>query len=264
MSEQPFDRWEAQLEETARGLKYPPTPDIASAVSRQLVAKRRHPGLAHRRVVWALATVGVLIIGILLVPPVRAGILEVLRIGAVRIFLVEPTSTPLPPPSIATPTQPTVTPQPTATPLTSVLDLAGETTLAEARRRVNFPIRLPTYPADLGPPDKVFVQEFAGPILIFVWLDDNQPSRVRLSLYQLPPGPYVEKSRPRALESTSVNGRSAIWAEGAHLLITPSGSDVMRRLVDGHLLVWTEGDITYRLETDLSQAEAIRIAESFR
>jgi hypothetical protein len=36
------------------------------------------------------------------------------------------------------------------------------------------------------------------------------------------------------------------------------------RLVDGHVLIWADGDITYRLETNLLLEEAIRIAESLR
>lgn len=255
-----FERWESQLQETARSFSYPPTPDIAGAVGGQIA--RRRAGLApRRRASLALAAIVVLIVGLLLVPPVRAGILEVLRIGVVRINLVEPTVIP-PPTAEPTRTQPTVTPRPT--PLSSILDLEGETTLAAAQARVDFPIRLPSYPADLGAPNKVFVQDFGGPVLIFVWLDDQQPDRVRLSMYQFAPGPYAEKTRPQVIKPVTVNGRPAIWGEGEHLLITRSGRDVMRRLVDGHVLVWTEGQATYRIETDLSESEAIRVAESLR
>lgn len=255
-----FERWESQLQETARSFSYPPTPNIAGAVGGRIARRRTGPA-SRRRAILALAAVAVLIVGLLLVPPVRAGILEVLRIGAVRINLVDPTATP--PPTVApTRSQPTITPRPT--PLSSILDLEGETTLAAAQARVDFPIRLPSYPADLGAPDKVFVQDFGGPVLIFVWLDDQQPDQVRLSMYQFSPGPYAEKTRPQVIKSTTVNGRPAIWGEGEHLLITRSGRDVMRRLVDGHVLVWTEGEITYRLETALSETEAIRVAESLR
>ncbi len=38
----------------------------------------------------------------------------------------------------------------------------------------------------------------------------------------------------------------------------------MRHLVEGHVLVWVEDEITYRLETDLNLEEAIRIAELLR
>jgi len=33
-------------------------------------------------------------------------------------------------------------------------------------------------------------------------------------------------------------------------------------LVEGNVLLWTEGEITYRLETDQRMEEAVRIAES--
>lgn len=256
-----FDRWEAQLEETARAFSYPPTPDIAGAVGRRSASRRAGP-LPRRRARLILVAIGVLILALLLVPPVRAGLLEVLRIGAVRINLVEPTATPLPPTAAPARTQPTLTPRPT--PLSSILDLEGETTLPAAQAQADFPIRLPSYPADLGPPDKVFLQDFGGPLLIFVWLDDQQPDRVRLSMYQFLPGPYAEKSRPEMIKPVTVNGRTAIWGEGEHLLITRSGRDVMRRLVDGHVLIWTEGEVTYRIETDLTEQEAIRVAESLR
>lgn len=256
-----FDRWDAQLEETARSFSYPPTPDIAGAVRRQ-IASRRVGLAARRRASLALVGIGVLLAGLLLVPPVRAGIVAVLRIGAVRIFLVEPTTTPLPPTAEPARTQPTITPRPT--PLSSILDLAGETTLAAAQAQVDFPIRLPSYPADLGSPDKVFVQDFGGPLLIFVWLDDAQPDRVRLSMYQFLPGPYAEKSRPEVIKSSTVNGRPALWGQGEHLLITRSGGTVLHRLVDGNVLLWTEGEVTYRLETALPEPEAIRVAESLR
>jgi len=34
------------------------------------------------------------------------------------------------------------------------------------------------------------------------------------------------------------------------------------RLVNGHVLIWENGEVTYRLETDLSMEEAVKIAES--
>jgi hypothetical protein len=35
-------------------------------------------------------------------------------------------------------------------------------------------------------------------------------------------------------------------------------------LIEGHVLIWKEGDITYRLETDLPVEEAVKIAESLK
>jgi hypothetical protein len=36
------------------------------------------------------------------------------------------------------------------------------------------------------------------------------------------------------------------------------------RLVEGHVLIWADGSLTYRLETELPLDEALRIAESLR
>ncbi len=33
-------------------------------------------------------------------------------------------------------------------------------------------------------------------------------------------------------------------------------------MIDGHVLIWKKSSLTYRLETDLSLKEAIKIAES--
>jgi hypothetical protein len=36
----------------------------------------------------------------------------------------------------------------------------------------------------------------------------------------------------------------------------------MRRLVEGNVLIWFENGLTYRLESDLSLEETVRVAES--
>ena len=54
--------------------------------------------------------------------------------------------------------------------LASILDLKGKTSLPAARARVDFPIRLPTYPPDLGSPDGVFLQDINGAVVVLVWL----------------------------------------------------------------------------------------------
>jgi hypothetical protein len=151
------------------------------------------------------------------------------------------------------------------TPLNSVMDLAGETTLAEAQEQIDFPIRLPTYPADLGSPDRVFFQNIGGPAVVLVWLDPNKPSRVALSLHQLGPGTFADKGNPGSVQETTVNGRQALWTEGPYILQFRRGNRVdydMRRLVTGRVLIWVEGEVTYRLETDLPLEEAVRVAES--
>ena len=91
-----------------------------------------------------------------------------LRIGVVRIF-PGPSTTAIPPrvptaipqsqsPLTATP-HPALTPQIEPDYITSLEGLAGETTLEEAQGQVSFPILLPSFPAGIGKPDRIFLQE---------------------------------------------------------------------------------------------------------
>jgi hypothetical protein len=151
-------------------------------------------------------------------------------------------------------------------PLASLLDLTGETTLAEALDSASFSIQLPAYPPDLGLPDHVFLQDMQGQVLVLVWLDPADPLRIRLSLHQ-----YVGKENitglkysPPVVQKTSVNGQAAVWAEGPYLLELTNGDYQLVRLIEGHVLIWAQDDITYRLESDLPLTEAVRIAESLQ
>ena len=266
MNEQQYERWEARLRETARALPYPPTPDLSTAARTRSIHTPFPP--SRRPLALALAVL-LVVLGALAVPPVRARIIEVLRIGAIRILPVEPTPVPpvSAPPVVPSPSTAPPTPRPTPTLVTSLLDLDGETTLQDAQQRVPFPIRLPTTPPDLGPPDKVFLQDLGGAVLILVWLEPGSSEQVRFSLHQFGPGTFAEKIRPRAVRQTTVKGMPAVWATGPYLIKVrgASGEDfIERRMVNGHVLIWTEGEITYRLETVLNMEEAIAIAESLR
>ena len=269
MSHQPIEQWETRLRQIAEEFSYPPTPNIARTVRQRLEQTRTRPVLLPRQLAWFVMIALVILAGLMAVPQVRAAVFEILRIGAVRIvpFTPTPTVTPAPPVFAPTGTTPVATTSPSPTPLSSVLDLAGETTLAEARAKASFAVRLPTYPSDLGPPDHVFLQDFSGPVVVLVWMDRTRPNRVRMSLHELGPGTFAEKIQPPVIQETTVNGPRAVWTEGPHLLQFLRGGQVIydaRRLVEGHTLVWTQGDVTYRLETDLPLDEAVRIAASLK
>jgi hypothetical protein len=103
-----------------------------------------------------------------------------------------------------------------------------------------------------------------GPVVVLVWLDPNRPDRVRLSLHELGPGTFGEKVQPQVIQETTVHGERALWTEGPYMIQLKNGDYDVRRLVMGHVLIWTVGEVTLRLETDLSLEEAVRIAESLR
>jgi len=146
----------------------------------------------------------------------------------------------------------------------TISGLAGETTLADAQAGLPFSIRLPGYPADLGTPERVFLQE-DGEMVILVWTDPDDPEKVLLSLHEIAAGNIiVSKFQPVVIQETQVNGQYAVWAVGPYMVQLESGSYAFRRTVEGNTLIWEEDGITYRLETDLTLEESIRIAESLR
>ena len=273
MSERPMDRWEERVREAARAFPYPPTPDVAAGVARRLRAGEGVGRAALPRIVYAALAAMLFVAALLSVPPVRAAVRQALRIGAVRVVPAPPpaptappaTSAPAPVVGPATTRAPAATARSTPTPPPSVLDLLGETTLARARARFGRRILLPTYPPDLGKPDKVFVQDLGAPVVVLVWLDPERPGRVRLSLDQMGDTVFAEKLQPRVVRRVTVGGAPALWTERRHLLRFRRGGQAdLERLVEGHTLIWTRGKLTYRLETDLPVEEAVRVAESLR
>jgi len=255
-----------QLLSISKGLDYPRTPDIAGAVMARLRGATR-PRFISRRLVWSLTVILILFSSLMLIPPARAAIIEFIQIGVVRIFRAEPT--PLAPPNQEIPSTVvpvTATPVPTSQPLIPILEnLAGEMTLDEAQKAVNYPILLPSYPPDVGKPDRIFVQDADGKMTVLVWLDPQHPDQILMSLHFLPAGSWaIKKIEPTHIQETNVNSQRAIWAIGPYPLRLSNGDLDFVRLIDGHVLIWEQGDITYRLETDLSLEEAVKIAESLR
>lgn len=235
--------WEMRVEDLARRLRYPPTPDIAGQVRARLDLPRvrRLPLLVR-----AVAVIGVaLLLAALLIPDLRSRALEFLQLGAVR-FVEQPTVSPTAPPSVISP----------------VLTLPGETTLDAARDVVPFPIRLPAYPPGIGAPDRVFAPEGPVDTVVMVWLQPDDPGAVRFSLHALGPGHFALKMTTQAQETT-VNGQRALWTTAPHEYLMSIGEgDLVSLPVTTPVLVWEQDGITYRLEGDLSLEDARRIAES--
>jgi len=258
-------QFEEQMKSMASEMQYPYTPDIAGFVMPRLHTST-HARFNSKALAWSLTIILVLLSSLMFIPSARAAIIDFFQIGAVRIFPPQPTPT-LTAPLEATPTTTipeTTTPQPTSDLLLLLNKIAGKTTLAGAQQIADYSILLPTYPADLGEPHYIFVQDIDGAMTILVWLDPQHPDQVRMSLHFIPSQSWViNKMGPKVIRETQVNGRKAIWAEGPYPLKIQGSSDVeFTRLINGHVLIWADGAITYRLETDASMEEAIKIAES--
>ncbi|MGE5463369.1 MAG: hypothetical protein ACM3PS_08435 [Syntrophothermus sp.] len=263
---------EARLRQVVAILPYPETPDLAGRERQRLAGlSRTAPARRLNRLAVGLVVLFMVLAVALLVSPVRARVLDWIRIGSVRIFFTQPTATqpvPTQTPARTGTSVPRMTPTPHPTPtfLQSVLNLGGETTLAKAQEQAGFPIELPASPPDLSSPDHVYLQEMNGPVVVLVWMDPNQPEKVRMSLSEAPSDRLIfEKYAPKSVQDTQVGGHAAVWMDGEYILIMRNGDTTLTRLItQGHTLIWTTGEMTYRLETDADLETAIRIAESIQ
>ncbi|MCI0710920.1 MAG: hypothetical protein L0154_12230 [Chloroflexi bacterium] len=213
---------ENEIRDLTRRVVYPPTPDITIIPTR--------PRSTVRQLAPIAIIVFLLLLGLLVVEPVRAAIVDILRIGGIEIHVGE---TDL---SQATPT----------------FVLVGETTLKEAQAAVNFTLK---YPEALGLPDVVYQQD---KLVVMRW---HEPD---IALYQFN-GEGFYKETPN-IEWTEVDGSTiAAWIATPHLLWFDSGDEQEQQqvyLVEGNVLIWEEPFKTYRLETRLSREETIALAES--
>lgn len=268
MRDGPLDSWEEIVRETAHRFPYPPTPDLAAGSNRKSSVYWR------RWTATALVLACLAIAVMLAIPQARATILHVLRIGGVRIVTVPPSqqTTPSTVEALRSPSptpyaqpSPSIAVTPNTMPTmagTSSPYPKGETTLRRARKAVSFPIKLPTYPENLGRPDRVYLERFGGDVVVLVWLRPHS-TKPLLTLYEMGPGVFAEKLTPPAIKTVRVKGRKAVWTKAPHMLIFLTSPDrYFGYQVKSNTLVWSEGQITYRLESNYSLSRSRRIAES--
>lgn len=262
------ENWEVQLRDIARHLAYPPTPDIAGNVYGTLHPRRQ---ARPTRLILRFGTmVAVLACSLLMVPNIRAQVLEALRLGdsAVRIEQIPPTTQ-----AVADPDVELAVPDSTI-PHRSILDLNGEvaTSIVQARAIFPYPIRLPTYPENLGQPDVVYMLKTGHPYVILGWLNENG-SDLALSLHMVDSDSYVAKQffndyKTETITTTLVNEREAYWLTKPHQVeVYANNSGLLDKYawdVINHVLIWTAGPLTYRLETYVALENAVLIAESLQ
>jgi hypothetical protein len=233
---------ERRLEELGRLLELPPEPELAREVARRIVVPRR-PDRRRLALAIALAALAAAIGAAFAVPQSRAAILDFFGIGGVRIEVVEE----LPPTRLRAP-----------------LGFGPPVSLAEARRRVDFDVRVP---AGLGEPDAVYVAEPEGAI-VFRYGDEERP-RALLLQFRGEAIPYVTKAvrATTRIERLDVAGADAVWISDPHIVVFADRTGDVRQDVvrlAGPVLLWERDGITYRLETSAARDRAVEIAESLR
>jgi hypothetical protein len=261
-----FEQLENALMRAGRSIAYPETPALAAGVRAELEAPRRHAlGLPR----WALAALATLLIAAALLvafPAARDALAQLLGLRTVQIFYVTPTPTATPVP-FATGTM-TPLPTPFATPTAKPFTQCCETTLADAQARAKFKILLPPATA----PSRVYLQDTTDfipatqqSILLF-----GDPSAPTFTLYEATNILYGKLvGGGTTIEETQVNGQRALWLSGApHILVYLDANGhpqfETEQVINANTLAWEIGNVTYRLETRASEAEAIRFAESLR
>ncbi len=220
---------------------------------------RPRTGYTWQRVVAVAAAVVVLAGGLIAFSPgARRAVADFLGLRGVRIK-VQPS--PLPSPG----------------PLGQELQLGEPTPLAAAQTRVPFRVLVPTDPgigvpqAYLGfafPDGQVSLVYPVGPQLP---LSSETGVGMLLTEFQAQVDrQYIEKfiQSDVSIEAVTVNGDPGFWISGGPheiVYLAPNGAQIPDTLrLAGNVLLWQHGDVTLRIESALSKADALRIAESVR
>lgn len=239
---------ERALSAAGRELAFPPTPAIVTAVVSRLETDRaaRSRPTFPRIAIWSRRRVLILAgIGLLALLGLAFGARLVLGTAEVR---VQPGATPSGPPL-----GPGALGEPVA--------------VEDVSAAVGFEVALPPG----AEPDEAFVvQTDAGPGALLAWNADEGSAVLpgtpwRLALLQLlGDDEIVLKTVDRfdALHEIAVNGRRAFWIDASHELrvATESGDETFT--IEGNVLIWAEGLVTYRMETPLRLREAVALAET--
>jgi hypothetical protein len=262
----PFTDLERALLDLAPRVAFPPTPDIAATIRARIAVQ---PQPAPRRWTWpallqprrlAIACLAVLLLAVAALTvstDLRTAIAKRLGIHGIEIIFVEEPPTPV------------------ATPVGATLLLGEPMTLAEAQARVGYTIKLP---ATLGEPDEVYLRQVAaGQMVTLLYqarasLPEASETGVGALLMQFPADSPVGDLAKRisqgmgSMLDVSINGNPGLWITGQTELVIdmdPSaGWQSPAGRPSANVLIWEEGGMTYRLETNLRLLDAIALAES--
>jgi hypothetical protein len=237
---------ERALRDLGRELAVPDAPDLVQAVRGRLEPRavgRRE----RRRWVLAVAVAVLALVGATLaIPEARAALFRILNVGGERIELVDE----LPEIELADDLEAT---------------LGERVTLEEAQARAGFDLR------ELDDdPDRVYLGDRGT-----VWFLYGSPEAPKLLVSQTPllavDGPALIKKlagEGTSIEQVTVNGAPGVFLSGeAHylFLVDDFGNAVeaSARLARD-VLLWDEGGVAYRLESDFDRARALELARMLR
>jgi hypothetical protein len=216
--------------------------DVRAAIDAEVRRKRRRRGTAVAIVAVAST---------LLIPGVRTAVAHRFGIGAVNVHETNPGET--------------------VPPVGEAFDLGQRVDLEQVRSKIDYELRVPSMPE--LPRPTVYLRDNGVVSLVY----PNSPSLpetgitgVGLIITQFAGDSrdimekYLE-SGPDARQLT-INGKHALWITGGDHYVFFINQDKGVVDVPGHVagntLLWVDNSVTIRLEADISQADAVRIAES--
>jgi hypothetical protein len=249
--------------------------DVAATVRARIEAMPRNVEPARPRWSWRPAPRA--LVAAVLILLVLAALAGAAGLGLPGLRLILGPAPVSPPPSLA----PSATPVGGASGTPSAagapgyaMGLGEQVPLDQLDAEAGFAVAWPQDPA-LGPPDAAYVDPTLGGQVALVWRSrDGFPDTLEpgvgliVTAFQgTTDNGFLSKSVGSGTKVTSVlvDGHPAFWLEGDPHFLFYEGPDGFvhdpRRWV-GNALLWTRGPITYRLETSLGEAAAIRLAES--
>ncbi len=241
--QQEIDLLERDLERLSQAIVYPQTPNLSRKVGQRLVTV---PPVAGPRRPWALvgAAVALVVLAAAValgsIPPARDAVADFFD----RINIFQTTESPEGLPTEVTGTQ---------------------VTLQEAEARLGQPLLLPAYPEMLTP-SKVLFQDLGRvkTAIIFFRHPDGTPFALFVTNGRLGKGlPFGGTASATFVAGL---GSEAYWLQGLRIVESYdlSGNVIPEsvRATDVNTLVWSQEGFVYRLEGNLPQAEAVRIAQS--
>ena len=270
----------AALGELGTQVAWPAIPDVRARVVTRITAEPRRTrwwiavwspryGFAPAVVAVAIALLAVLAFS----PEARATATDILRLRGIEIFR-GPVPTPSPTPS-RSPTSSGAIPSPSPSP---ALGLGTQVTLDEARARAGYPVVLPTDPL-LGAPDEIYLRAVTNSTQVsFVYksragIPVSADAGVSALVTEFS-GATVDENffgkvldQNTTLTKVTVNGQPGFWIQGKphFFFYNSSGTFQQESLrLAGNTLLWLRGDLLMRLEAQVDQATALRIAASFR
>jgi len=246
---------ERSLAAVGRRVDWPDGADLTRSVRAAIDDAPPRRATPWRTLAYAATFVALVATASLLAfPGVRTAVADFLGIGGVRIDTGGPVPTPA-----------------------AELDLGEEVSLARARDRVSFEVLVPDA---LGRPDSVWLDTrvIGGQVALAYESSPGLPAAPGTNLgalvTQFPDAEVAATALKKVTGSRSgttfepvmVDGEQGFWVSGEpHVIayLEPDG-DVRNETVRlaGNVLLWESNGVTYRIESTLSQAEALAIAES--